>query len=205
METGTVKWFDAREGKKFGFVTAEDGKEIFFHYNDGRPIQVNVTKRRVEFSDQPTFQTKDGVRRLRDPKPGDKIVFVRTQGYKGDKASPWSFKSIHDKAIDQIAKLPEPTVYRALETMNNVGDVAGEPKVLWEGSDLEALLAKYPVPSGRQSPGSDPLIPYYSDSDNIFEIRHWFEKKVGEIWEQCPDPRLLSGANRQFERITNRW
>ena len=205
MEIGTVKWFDTREGKKFGFVTDEDGKEIFFHFNDGRLIRVNVTKRRPEFSDEPTFKTKEGIRRLRDPKPGDQIVFTRTQGYKGDKASPWCFKSIYDKAIEQVAKLPEPTVYRVLETMNDVGEKSAEPKVLWEGSDLEALLARYPVPSGRQSPSADPLLPYWSDPDNIFETRHWFERKVGESWEQCPDPRPLSGANRQFERITNRW
>ncbi len=89
METGIVKWFDAREGKKFGFVTDENGKEIFFHFNDGRPIRVNVTKRRPEFSNIPTVQTSKGNKRLREPKQEDTIVFVRTQSSKGDKASPW--------------------------------------------------------------------------------------------------------------------
>ncbi len=28
---GTVKWFDAKKG--FGFITAEDGTDIFVHYS----------------------------------------------------------------------------------------------------------------------------------------------------------------------------
>lgn len=28
--TGTVKWFDERKG--FGFITSEDGQDIFVHY-----------------------------------------------------------------------------------------------------------------------------------------------------------------------------
>ena len=29
--SGTVKWFDSKKG--YGFITAEDGKEIFVHYS----------------------------------------------------------------------------------------------------------------------------------------------------------------------------
>lgn len=28
---GTVKWFDSKKG--YGFITAEDGKEIFVHFS----------------------------------------------------------------------------------------------------------------------------------------------------------------------------
>jgi CspA family cold shock protein len=34
MTVGTVKWFD--ESKGFGFIQAEDGKDVFVHFSDIR-------------------------------------------------------------------------------------------------------------------------------------------------------------------------
>ncbi len=31
MPNGTVKWFNAEKG--FGFITAEDGQDVFVHYS----------------------------------------------------------------------------------------------------------------------------------------------------------------------------
>ncbi len=31
MNNGTVKWFNAEKG--FGFITGEDGKDVFVHYS----------------------------------------------------------------------------------------------------------------------------------------------------------------------------
>lgn len=31
MKRGTVKWFDAQKG--YGFITCEDGTEVFVHYS----------------------------------------------------------------------------------------------------------------------------------------------------------------------------
>ena len=31
MAEGTVKWFNAEKG--YGFITLEDGKDVFFHYS----------------------------------------------------------------------------------------------------------------------------------------------------------------------------
>ncbi len=50
-ETGTVKWFDAAKG--FGFITREDGSDIFVHFSniqgsgyrnltDGQKVEFNM-------------------------------------------------------------------------------------------------------------------------------------------------------------------
>lgn len=50
--TGTVKWFDSKKG--YGFITEENGKEIFVHFsgiiadgfkslNEGQKVQFEVS------------------------------------------------------------------------------------------------------------------------------------------------------------------
>ena len=58
---GTVKWFNGDKG--FGFVSQEDGDDLFIHYSE---IQ------------------GDGFRNLNE---GDKVEFEITQGKKGLQAS----------------------------------------------------------------------------------------------------------------------
>ena len=53
---GTVKWFDA--GKGYGFITAEDGKDVFVHYS---AIQTDGYKSLAE-GDQVEFEVKSGDR-----------------------------------------------------------------------------------------------------------------------------------------------
>ncbi|MDK9709551.1 cold-shock protein [Acidaminobacter sp.] len=60
MMNGTVKWFNADKG--FGFITAEDGKDIFAHYS-----QINST----------------GFRTLEE---GQTVTFDVAQGQKGPQA-----------------------------------------------------------------------------------------------------------------------
>ena len=51
---GTVKWFNADKG--FGFITAEDGKDIFAHYS-----QINATGfRTLEEGQAVTFDVAQG-------------------------------------------------------------------------------------------------------------------------------------------------
>jgi cold shock CspA family protein len=206
MERGLVKWFNPAADKRYGFivplVSIVSGNigEIFFHFNDGEFIVPGESY--PEFSGKGTKKFRDGIRRLRDPKKDDVILFERRPGKKGDKAAPWCYLSLYERAEKIIAARPAPSVYRVLETTKAFGMEPDKPKVLWEGTDLEELLRSYPVPSGNQSPSADSLLPFWADTDNTFEVRHWFERKTHDGWVRCPDPRPLSGVNRQFERIS---
>lgn len=61
MATGTVKWFNNTKG--YGFITAEDGTDVFVHHGD---IQ------------------GEGFKSLDE---GDAVEFDITQGEKGPKAA----------------------------------------------------------------------------------------------------------------------
>ena len=60
MNNGTVKWFNADKG--FGFITAEDGVDVFAHFSQ---IQ------------------KDGFKTLEE---GERVSFDIAQGAKGPQA-----------------------------------------------------------------------------------------------------------------------
>lgn len=60
MVNGTVKWFNTEKG--FGFITAEDGNEIFVHFS--------------------AIQT-DGFKKLEE---GQKVFFNIAEGQKGPQA-----------------------------------------------------------------------------------------------------------------------
>jgi cold shock CspA family protein len=208
MEQGTVKVFFSAKERRYGFLRLTSGEEIFFHFGDGDIIVPG--KEAPEFSGKAQIEVKGQVQGLRDPQKDDVIMFERAEGSKGPVARPWGFKSHYDRAGKIIAKRPPPTYYRVLKSSGSLGE-AGTPenpkdaRVLWEGTDLEAVLKKYPLPRGNQSPGSDPLLSYYSHDDG-FEVRHWWEKRREDgTWELCEDPRPLSGVLRTFERINHRW
>ena len=60
MAKGKVKWFNNTKG--YGFITSEDGKDVFVHFSS---------------------ITGEGYKSLAD---GDEVEFEITQGVKGDQA-----------------------------------------------------------------------------------------------------------------------
>jgi CspA family cold shock protein len=53
---GTVKWFNAEKG--FGFITAEDGRDVFVHFS-----QINVDGfKTLEEGQAVTFDVTDGAK-----------------------------------------------------------------------------------------------------------------------------------------------
>ena len=61
MPKGVVKWFNPKKG--YGFITSEDGKEIFVHFSSLQG---------------------EGYKTLRE---GDEVKFEITQGEKGEQAT----------------------------------------------------------------------------------------------------------------------
>ncbi len=61
MARGTVKWFNEKKG--YGFISQEDGSDVFVHYS---------------------AITQEGFKTLRE---GDEVEFEITQGPKGAQAS----------------------------------------------------------------------------------------------------------------------
>jgi CspA family cold shock protein len=59
MAKGTVKWFN--ESKGYGFITREDGTDVFAHYSE---IQGNGFKSLVE-GDEVTFDVVEGDKGLK--------------------------------------------------------------------------------------------------------------------------------------------
>ncbi len=51
MATGTVKWFN--EGKGFGFIASESGKDVFVHFSEiqGDGFKTLVEGQAVEFDE----------------------------------------------------------------------------------------------------------------------------------------------------------
>ena len=60
MANGTVKWFNDTKG--FGFITSEDGTDVFVHYSS---IQSDGGFRSLAEGDSVSFETEEGPKGLK--------------------------------------------------------------------------------------------------------------------------------------------
>lgn len=93
LERSTVKFFDNRDNKRFGFLLLESGEEVFFHLNDGQKVTVGVGEPCLEYG-----------KIFRTPRVGDDILFKRVQGRQGPKACPWVFGDEFDRLAVESEK-----------------------------------------------------------------------------------------------------
>lgn len=192
-ETGTVKWFDAREGKQFGFIKLESEEEIFFHYNDGSGIEICFNAKRLPqralyepyFVGQNTWVTKDGKsHRLKHPQQGDILVFQRSPGQvgKGDKAKPWGYYSSW-KAREQWIADHQEEIAKQEEKINKLREAERQAREA-ERQDL----AKRPV---------------YRVRETISAIRHTLtpddERDAKVIWQGQDIHLALKSYQRPYQ------
>lgn len=179
LEKGRVKFFNNQDNKLFGFLRLESGEEIFFHLNDFQLLY---------FGDGNDFNFHGGAfdRVSRNPIKGEMIYFERSEGSNGrDKAAPWCDEITYRKAILEKS---ERRKYRVLKIVTVYGCPPDEPVVLWEGTNLDALMLKY----RRTGDRTDDLFSTFSCGD--FEHSIWFESQApGKEWERCDDPRRVEG------------
>ena len=178
FERGIVKFFDSRAEKRFGFILLPSGEEVFFHFNDGAPVEVGV--------DGPTINTR---LRNREPNKGDALLFERSKNRKGAKAAPWCFAEDWELAEQEIATRQ---VFRLVRQSGGFR-LHRNPVVVWEGHNLEVLRQMFGrIQLGlRHLPGTDEWEEY------------WFEEKVAEAETEEGEWRELDNDRdpRQIPRV----
>ncbi len=202
MENGTIKFFDSRNNKRYGFIAVDGGGEIFFHYNDGQNFDGQNFG--VTHGDQVVKFV--GGRLGAEPKKGDRVMFDIVPGSKGrQKASPWGFADAYTNARKRatvrtkVVKVHEKTtighalrraasdpVYRVLwhELDENLMIKHIALHVFWEGTFAE-LCQKFPQ---ARDPNKDPLF----IASKGYMVGFKYEVPTPNGWEMCNDPRPVT-------------
>jgi cold shock CspA family protein len=117
METGIVRFFDSRPEKRFGFIAADKGGDVFFHHNNqNQGLAIDYD---------------------RMPKAGDRVDFIRGDAPKGPKAVVWEFEpyvSLGDVAHGKLGDTSQNVAkyFSGLSPYPNLGHrirVKGEPSM----------------------------------------------------------------------------
>ena len=179
MEFGTVKFFDARPEKRFGFIVVDgSSEEIFFYYNDWNWIVAG--KKKPEFNadykipSRPTAKPKE-------PQKGDRIAFQRMTGSRGAKAAPWMHEGMYQLIAEKIRNRPPDPIYRLMYQSSVIGEPLSEPRVTWQGTDLTD--SRLPV---EFNPVHDRG---FFGNDDINVKKYWeVSRDGGKTWSSCDTP-----------------
>ncbi len=100
IDFGTVKFFDSRKDKMYGFISTGDGSpDIWFHFNDLRML---------EAQDEGVVFINETPTNLVLPQIGESVVFERAAGKGGKpKACPWNYYRHYTKAVAILDALIE--------------------------------------------------------------------------------------------------
>ncbi len=198
METGYVKFFDTREGKLFGFLVDEMGDELFFHYSNGRAVQIS-TPTYGPMKDEKIVDLVDPKSPLRYPKKGDRLMYIRGRNTKGPKAAAWCYQSDYDDkldkskrnlTLDEATKILESSSAKVLEYVKTTSDwgsqkVVSTTKITWRDSADRRIATGEFVIAMRHYSGSRSaelisqmaVVNVYSpDSKKYLDTRFQFEE-----------------------------
>ena len=197
IETGTVKFFNTDTTKLFGFVTTDlpnqDGKpELFFHLGGGCEF-IPVGKDKIDMIFVPY---SDGIGITPPPKTGDKVVFIRGFGAKGEKIVKWGYQHELQDAITDCTGFITPT-YRLVKEVRTVGNRISTRHILWEGEDLGDLCKKFPMRRGSEfkvgltqnGEGTTKVFFELMEAEASDHVIDNVITRVPASWEQCEDPR----------------
>lgn len=186
MEYGTVDYFN--DIGNFGFLivlNADDlptGERLFFHYHEGYIFKAGHDSE-IRFLGKSNTKYKVNRNPLKQPEKGDKLIFVRGRGPKGDRVAGWGYAWQYDEVMTSIKQRP---VFRLVRATSNCGQQT--TVVVWEGQDVSQLSASYPKYL-RDGEVCDCLEAVLIDSGTS-SWRYFFEQKTGDIWKRCDDPRV---------------
>ena len=172
------RWFDERG---YGFAVSEDGQSVFVHMNDYV----------VAYAREADGELTTGKIRPRGilPTAGEKIVFDESKRVgKGPKAAPWTFAASYDQAVAESERMKDANAatYRVMEqffTSSGPGKPASKVT-----ASIREFLRNHP----RHSvPEMDAFPP--EEEMNGYQVIRWWERKDGERWVRCNDPRPRPG------------
>ena len=181
-ESGTIYRLDHR--RKTGVIRADDGELLIFHFDGWRREKSLLTE---NTSSRPTAAEIDPLLLV-----GKRVVFT---------------------IADAESLLPSVKTWTGSQDYTlrlMIELLANQPRVFWTGDNQEELQSTYPRrPDSKDSDGCfklelsgqnviDWLRKHRALLTGVGEVdllwtsdgkKAWFEERVGEVWQRCPDPR----------------